>query len=84
MVKVILGLSQREFYNAKLFECVADGKHKGITLFRQDNVEYVGVEVELVKGKVTFETIEDAYQKYRDHSFSSLKRHEPKIFQIEV
>lgn len=83
-VKVVLGVCQTDFYNAKLFEGVADGKHKGISIFRCGKVEYVGVEVQLVDNKATFETIEDAYQNYRDHSFGSLKRCEPKIYQLGV
>lgn len=82
-VKVVLGVCQTDFFNAKLFEGVADGRHKGISLFRCSKYEYVGVEVELKDGKATFETIEDAYQKYRVNSFGSLKRCEPKIYQLE-
>lgn len=82
-VKVVLGVCQTDFYNAKLFEGVADGKHEGISLFKCGKYEYVGVEVKLKDGKATFETIEDAYQKYRNHSFGSLNRCTPKIYQLE-
>lgn len=82
-VRVILGVCQTDFYNAKLFDGVADGKHNGIAYFKCKNFEYVGVEVRLKDGRVTFETIEDAYQRYRDHAFGSLKRCEPKMYQLE-
>lgn len=83
-VKVILGVSQRDFYNHKVFDKVASSKGLDLQVFRDaKGIEYLGVSVPLdERGRASLDAIEVSYQKFKKEAFGGLIKINPRLFQV--
>lgn len=84
MTKVILGVSQRDFYNFKFFEKVSLMKDFPIKVFKEGNIEYIGVEVTTKKGFVEKIAMKQALQTYAENAFGRLKDIPPIFYTLEI
>lgn len=83
---VILGVSERDFFNRKIFDKVVDENFKDLKLFKDiHGKEYIGIEVKKTKkGRATMGSIFASDQKFREQAFGALSKIQPKLFDLEV
>lgn len=79
---VLLGWSQREVYNHRLYDHIRfSGETKLIHVLDSDGVQYIGTEVKF-EGKVEESDIDTAHKFLLANVFGPLEGKEPKLFII--